>query len=261
MEDLAELLRIRLELAEFKGYLTGDEKKAQSAVERRYNALRNRIVYRLLADQPERGAAEARMREAMAAERPGTPDHLMWVTDDVEADLAAQIEKQGGRKPWLRTLIHRGPLILVALAAIGFVGLRFYLLLPLDAKPDTRDWLQQRAAATQKAIRYGEFTDVRRNRLVAELLGWPTQPTDEEARATSEFVGLVLEARAVLAKDRLICGVPEPSQDLTQVDIALAGSVAKAIRAPDVRWANPPMMTIIPLVARAYPCADARPAT
>jgi hypothetical protein len=256
MEDFGELLRLRLDVEQYHGFLTTSEQKAANEAQGRYARARDAIAYGLLKRHPEPETATAAMRAGMAAERPGTPEHLLWLMDEVEEDLASRLVALGARKPWLRTLIHRGPLIALATAALGYVGLRFYCLLPLDAPPASREGIVQRAAAAPKVLRHARWTDTSRRRFVAEILAWPIQPTDEEQRAAAEFAGLVLGARDEMARAKLICGAPAPSAatSVEEADLDVIDTVAADLRAPGRKWATPPALTVLDPIRKAYPC-------
>jgi len=254
MRDYGELLRRWVEVDRFRGYLTEAEKEARAPAINRYDAQRDAIVHDLLDRTPDPSDALATMRAEIDAERPGTPDELMGVVDQVEAELAARIEALGGRKPWQRRLIRRAPLLVLAVILAAYGGIRVYSSRSVDAPLETRAGIEQRAAAFRKAVRYADWTDTRRRRWVLEVLLWPIAPNDGETRAAAEFAGVVLDGRRALAAGRLACGAPPPGADVTDADIALIGRVAAAALAPATRWATPPIMTLLPPIREAYPC-------
>lgn len=256
MEDVGELLRLRLDVEQYQGVLATSEHKAAKEAQGRYARARDAIAYGLLSRHPRPDAATDAMRAQMAAERPGTPEHLLWLMEEVEEDLASRLAMLGARKPWLRALIHRGPWIALAIVVLGYVGLRFYCLLPLDAPPASREGIVQRAAAVQKVLRHARWTDTSRRRFVAEILAWPIQPTDDEQRAAAEFAGLVLGARDELVRAKLICGAPAPSAaaSVEESDLAFIDTIATDLRAPGRKWATPPALTVLDPIRKAYPC-------
>jgi hypothetical protein len=254
MEDLGDLLRLRLDIEQYQGFLTNNEQAAAKQAQGRYQRARDAIAYGLIRHHPDPDAAITAMRGQMAMERPGTPDHLLWLMDEVEEDLALRVSKLGAQAPWIRTLIHRGPWIALALVAILYVGAHFYFLLPLDAPITTRAGIEQRAAALQKVVRHAGINDVRRHRLIVELLSWPIQPTEKETKAAGDFAGLVFGARDALARAHLICNAPPATNEVTDPDLAFVTSIASEIRAPGTTWATPPAMTLIGPIRKAYPC-------
>jgi len=257
MRDYGELLRTWVELAGYDGYLDTEGQKERNKVQARYNGLRNGIVYDLLRREPDATAAHTAMYRELDAERPGTPDHLLPIVDQVELELAAQIERDGARAPWRRTVAHRAPWIVGAAVLAIYFGIRLYSQTPIDAPLQTRAGIVQRAAAARKTLRHLDLTDTRR-RLVAQFLFWPVAPTDAEEKGAGEFAGLVLSARAMLAEQQQICGAPagEPASPggVTAADLALVGTVAGAVRAPGVRWADPPLLTLLAPIRANYPC-------
>jgi len=256
VRDYGELLRTGVELAGYDGYLDTEGLKERNKVQARYNTLRNAIVYDLLRREPDAAAAHNTMHRELDAERPGTPEGLLAFVDQVETELAAQIERDGARAPWRRTLVHRGPWIVAAVVLAIYFGLRIYSRQPVDAPLQTRAGIVQRAAAAHKALRYADWTDTRRRRWVAELLFWPIAPTDAETKGAGEFAAMVLDGRRFLAEQRLICAPAAPSsaEGITDADLDLVGTVADAVRAPGLRWADPPILTLLAPIRAAYPC-------
>lgn len=223
-------------------------------MEARFNTLRNAIAYDLLAKCEGDAAARDRVASDFAAIRADTDEYLIPVVDHVEAELQSRIEREGSKSPLHRRIIKWTPIALGTLALAIYLAAAVYERIPIDRPLETRAGIEQRAAALRKTMRHAEWTDTRRNRLVVELLFWPISPNDAEQKGASEFVELVLGARAALRDAHTICGAPAADVPVTDADIEFAGRIADDVRGGGLTWKTPAPLTLLAPVRADYPC-------
>jgi hypothetical protein len=85
-------------------------------------------------------------------------------------------------------------------------------------------------------------TRVRRGGWLKGILLWPIEPSETEIRGAAEFVGLVLEGQEYAAGCGSVVGT---GNTLTDGQFSMISDVASYIQREDIRWEEPPPMTIV----------------
>lgn len=256
--DYSELLEYAAGLQAYDGYLDTDGLKQRQAIEAKFATVRNKFVYALLRDggdwQDISRAVSDDLDQIETASDPSWQAPIALVREN----LLTRIEKEGRKKPWLRTAVRWTPAALAVAVAIAFFGIRFASAVDISQSLETRVGLEQRAAATKKVIRYDDWMSsrVRRGGWLKGILLWPIEPSETEIQGAQEFVALTLDGYAALSGEGEICGVlPQGAGDsLSEQQLDLIGDVATFLRDTGTQWEEPPIMTVLEPIRRAFPC-------
>jgi hypothetical protein len=254
--DYRELVNLASELQMFRGYLSPEEEKREVKLRHQFNGARNKLVYALLRDQPDASEASEIISmeiNELTAAQPDWSSTLEYVRDEI----LARVETESTKSPLIRHVIRWTPLVLGAVALITYFAVRLFSAVEVDQPIASREGIEQRAAAFQKAARYDAWmSGVRRRRGMMEILLWPIEPDEAEIRGAQEFVALTADGFQALSAEKMICGGPaEGSNDqLSDQQIELIAVVAEHVRRDGIPWQEPPAMTVLEPIKAAYPC-------
>lgn len=257
--DYDRLLGLAADLDNFQGYLNAEDKKHQVEAEAAYARERDEVVYAILAEKPDLDLVYMRIREDLAQV---AADNPAWgpTSAFVAEDLIEHLTKEARKSPLQRKVVRYFlPALLVA-AVIGYFGLWFYNDLSVDQPIETREGIEQRVAAYEKARRYDDWAgaQVRRGGWLKSILLKPFEPDDQEMEAATDFIGLSLNGLAALTEGGMACGAEGLLQadELNEAHLELVDDVAEKIRAKGVEWQEPPVMTVLPILQARFPCAN-----
>lgn len=173
--------------------------------------------------------------------------------DYTRDNLLFYVDKEADKDPRVRKAIKAAPFVAGALAVIIYLGVRLFSGTPVTASMETRDGILQRAAATEKVIRYDDWmgTRVRRGGWLKGILFWPIEPTEAEIEGAAEFVGLVFEGQQHVKGCGSVTGYGD---SLSDQQIKMVSDVAGYVQRDDVKWENPAVLTILAGLERAGSC-------
>jgi hypothetical protein len=255
--DYADLMNLAVELGDYSGYLDTQGKKRRGELQTKYKGAVRTFVYNLLKDGKSGSDAADAVNADLDEIVEVSSEHWHPVYEEVRGDLLADIERESGKASWQRTLRYWLPFLLASLVAITYGGARLYSATPVSASVETREGLQQRAYALDKVLRYDDWASVenRRGGWFKAILLWPIEPTKAEIDGASELGGVIFEGARRLQELREACNVPVPSgQAIGADEIVLLQRVTAHLRAEQVRWQNPPVMTVLDPIRSAYRC-------
>jgi hypothetical protein len=173
-------------------------------------------------------------------------------------NLIPFITKEAGKSPLTRDIIKWSPVVLAAVGAIAYFGIRFTSGVDVSAPLETKLGLQQRAVAAEKVIQYDDWmgTHVRRGGWIKGLLFWPIEPSESEVKAASEFVSVALEGYDVLTQQSAICGnlMGGSGDQLSGGQIKFVDEIAEKIQEANLSWQEPPVMTVLQPIKEKFPC-------
>lgn len=256
--DYWELLALAAELQGYAGYLDTEDLKQKRKLEERFAAARNKFVYAILRDG---GTADEAVASVSAdLDQIETESDSSWEPSIafLRENLLTRIEKESRKAPWLRTTLRWFPVGLGVAAAIAYFSIRFFSGIEVDQPIESREGLQQRAAAAQKVIRYNDWMSGRSRRggWAKGILLWPIEPSEIEVQAATEFVSVTLDGHRALTEQGQACGnlIPGTQNTLSEQEVRLVGDVATYLRAENVQWRQPPIMTVLDPIRQAFPC-------
>jgi hypothetical protein len=255
--DYHGVMNAAVDLEQFRGFLTVEEEKQQREATGRFNSARNRFVYDALrgGEEPEavKRGVEAEIGAMIAAD-----DYRAATYHFVRDELFARIDREAGKRPWVRSMWRWSPTALGVLLACIYFGVRLASGVTIDQPETSKQGLIQRAAAFEKAATYNEWinTDTRRGGWLKGLLLWPIEPSEAEIKGAREFASLALEGYDVLSERGEICGTlaAGPSDQLSAEQIAFTSDIAEHIQRDGTAWQAPPVMTILQPIRTKYPC-------
>ena len=98
--------------------------------------------------------------------------------DYMQENLIPYLTKEAGRSPRMRKARKAAPFAAAAHVAVIYFGIAKFSGTPDTAAIDTREGIEQRAAATEKVIRYDDWMDtrVRKGGWLKGILLWPIEP-------------------------------------------------------------------------------------
>ncbi len=153
----------------------------------------------------------------------------------------------------MRKAMKVAPFAAAALVAIVYFGIRLFGGVSITNEIQTKEGLQQRAAAFEKATRYDDWmgTRVRNGGWAKGILFWPLKPTDAEIEGAGEFAELVLQGQQY-AKG---CGsVTFSGNTVSEGQIRMINQVADYLQRDDVTWEDPALKTVLTALKNAEAC-------
>lgn len=259
--NLLELVHLASELQWFQGYLTTEDLTRKNEVQARFDKMRNKLAYVLLQNVFNANAAEALVDGEL--DRLETEGDESWseAIQVVRESLRVRLRQQERASPTLRRIFRWAPPALIATLVLAYFGVRLMSAITISEPIESAPGLQQRAAAAKKVLRYdgGMSTQVRKGGWLKGILFWPIEPTEAEIKAAQEFASLVLDGYDRLASDGVVCGLEasRAGSNLTDQEMGLIGNVADHLRADGVRWADPPILTVLEPIRVIYTCEPA----
>ena len=131
--------------------------------------------------------------------------------------------------------------------AATYFAVRLMSATPIDQPLNTREGIQERAAAAVKQVRYQDMmgTRVRRGGWLMGFVFWPIKPTDAEFAGAQEFANLAFEARSIKSKNA-VCDVYYSSSDYTEdEDSIYVKEMALFILRKDAEWPPEPALRFL----------------
>lgn len=250
-DEMLEIAAAVTQLADAEGSLNKREwKKAKEQhdhFEAKFIEVRNKYIDVLLAT-PEGHAKAYELVRASLEEIKTTCDPSWAAAVQYTSDkLLPKLQKESSRDPRTRTAIKAAPWVLGGLAVIAYFGVRFWAATPITHSLETKDGIQERAAALVKLIRYddGMQTHVRKGGWLKGILLWPIEPTEEEIKGAAELAGLEFEAQKI-ASTQFGCQIVYRSQGTPSKDeLKYLKETAEYLRNPTVKWDEKPVFTAI----------------
>ncbi len=263
MDDLLELafgiMQLDAEEASLgKGREWKAAKKQYEAAVEEFNSKRKDYVNSLLVKGEDWSVIPNDVAEQLDGIQAGADASWHPAIQYTRENLLSFLTKEAGRKPVVRDIIKWTPMVLGVAAAIAYFGIRLTSGVEITAPIETKMGIQQRAAATEKVIRYDDWmgTQVRRGGWVKGIMLWPIEPDEAEIKGAGEFVSLALEGYDVLAQKREICGtlIGGYGDKLSKEQISFTGDIAEQMQRDDIKWDTPPVMTVLQPVKAKFPC-------
>jgi hypothetical protein len=250
-DEMLQMAAAITQLADAEGTLDKREwKKAKEqydSLEAKFIEVRNKYVDVLLAT-PE-GHAEAyelvrtNLEEIKAACDPSWGAAVQYTSEK----LLPKLQKEASRDPRTRMAVKAAPWVFGGLAIIAYFGVRFWAATPITHSLETKDGIQERAAALVKLIRYDDWmqTHVRKGGWLKGILLWPIEPTEDEIKGASDLVGLEFAAQKI-ASEQFACQIVYRSQGTPSKDeLDYLKKAAEYLRGPTVKWEERPVFTAI----------------
>jgi hypothetical protein len=173
--------------------------------------------------------------------------------DYTEEKLMPLVIKEAGKSPRMRKARRAAPIVAIAVTLVVYFGIALFSGTPVTKPIETREGIRQRAAATEKVIRYDEWagTRVRKGAWLKAVLLWPIEPDPYEIKGAGEFASLVLEGQRRVPQCELKTGY---DTRLADAQIKLIGEVASIIQSDDLQWEEPSPMTVVSAIEKAESC-------
>lgn len=258
MGELLKLADRIVELDQMESELSGtsDWKVAKAeyeASQRQFETLGDEYIDGLLASDEMRGKAVEDVEVSIAEFREHGDPSWQPALAYFEDNFLPKLRKEAARSPHTRKAIKALPWALGALVVALYFGIRIFSGTPVAAPLESREGLEQRAAATEKVIRYDDWmgTRVRRGGWLKGIMLWPVEPTESEIDGAAEFVALVIEGQGYAGG----CGAVRGSADgLSDAQIDMIGEVAEYVRADSTVWKDPSVETVLDGLEQATRC-------
>lgn len=224
----------------------------------KFAEIRNKYVDFLLVTPHGRSQAyeqtAAKIAELRTRSDPSWNDAINYLSED----LLVHLKREASRDPQLRKAIKAIPWALGGLAVTAYFGLRLFSATPIDYSVETREGIQQRAAAIEKVLRYTDWMDtrVRRGGWLMGILFWPVEPSKSEIEGAAEFAGFAYAAQKISTEDFGCPSIPAGYGDTpSEVELSYLSDMAGIVRRPDLQWADPPVMTMVDAARIARNCS------
>lgn len=223
----------------------------------KFAEIRNKYVDLLLVSQHGRSQAyeqtAAKIAEMRTRSDPSWHDAINYLSEN----LLPHLKKEASRDPQLRKAIKAIPWALGGLAVTAYFGLRLFSATPIDYPVETREGIQQRAAAIEKVLRYDDWMDtrVRRGGAAKGILLWPIEPSESEIEGAAEFAALAYEAQKISTEQFGCPSIPTGYGDTpSEAELGYLSDTAGILRRSDLQWADPPIFTMIDVARTAGNC-------
>ncbi|MBY8824981.1 hypothetical protein [Sphingomonas colocasiae] len=223
-------------------------KEQHDGLEAKFKEVRNKYVDALLGT-PE-GHAEAYELVVDDIEQIKATCDPSWLpaVNYTSDSLLPYLKKESGRNPRTRKAIKSAPWVLAGIGAITYFGIRFWSATPISHTIETKEGIQERAAAIAKLLRYDEWmqTHVRKGGWLKGILFWPIEPNEEEIKGAGEFAGLAYEAQKI-SVERFDClAIPRghgerPSKE----ELDYLQKTAEYLRGSNVKWSATPVFAVV----------------
>ena len=263
MEDLlnlsAEIMRLdAIESSLGKGREWKDAKARYEAAVELFKTRRKEYVDSLLVKGEDWASISNEVASELARiESEADPSWQSAITY-ARDNLLPYLTKEARRSPLMRDLIKWTPVAAGAVAVIAYFTIRLSSGLDVSAPFESQLGLKQRAAATEKVIRYDDWmeTRVRRGRWLKGILLWPIEPTTSEIEGAAEFASISLQGHDALAQRGEICSNLVEGYDakLSDGQIEFIDQMADGIQSDKLQWDSKPMVTVLDQIRAKYPC-------
>lgn len=256
--DLVQVAARIVQLDELEGQVT-DKREWQAgkdeyeALQEHFTKLRAEYVDALLGDDAPSDGVSTEVQGQLNSLRAEADPSWHPAFDYTQENLMPYLTKQAGRSPRFRKAVKAVPFVAAAVAAIIYFGVALFSGTPVTEPIETRKGIEQRAAATEKVIRYDDWmhTRVRRGGWLKGIMLWPIEPNPFEVKGAGEFVGLVLEGQQYAKGCGSVVGY---GNSLTDDQIRMVGEVADFIQRDDLQWKEPAPMTVVAVLDSVKPC-------
>ncbi len=227
------------------------------ALHTKFKEVRNKYVDFLLGTPQGRIDAYDQAAAKIAAMRANSDPSWHDAIDYLSENLLPHLKKEASRDPQLRKAIKAIPWVLGGITVIAYFGIRLFSATPIDHVVETREGIQERAAAIEKLLRYDDWMDthVRRGGWVKGILLWPIEPTEAEISGAAEFAALAYEAQEISAEQFGCRSIPASYGDTpSEAEVKYLADTAGILRRSDLDWADPPIFTMIDAARIAGNC-------
>lgn len=149
------------------------------------------------------------------------------------------------------------PWVLGGIAITAYFGMRLFSATPIDYSVESREGIQERAAAIEKLLRYDDWMDtrVRRGGWLKGILLWPIEPSESEIEGAAEFAALAYEAHNKSIEQFGCPSIPTGYGDTpSEAELSYLSDMAGILRRSDLQWADPPIFTMIDAARIAGNC-------
>lgn len=251
-DQLLDLAAKIVALADAESTLNKREWKAakeqHDSLEAKFGEVRNKYVDVLLGTPDSHDQVYDSVAANIAELRANCDPSWISTVDFVSDKLLPHLQKEAGRDPRVRTAIKAMPWALGGIALIAYFAIRFLSATPINHAFETKEGIQERAAAVEKLLRYDDWMDthVRKGGGLKGILMWPIEPTEVEIKGASEFVALAYEAQQVSVEQFNCPAIPrgygnKPSKE----ELNYLSETAGYFRAPNIQWKKPPVVTVV----------------
>ncbi|HZV17586.1 MAG TPA: hypothetical protein VFF84_02725 [Sphingobium sp.] len=220
-------------------------KEQHDSLEAKFKEIRNKYVDVLLDTSEGHDQAYDLVAADIAAIRANCDPSWNPAVNYVSDNLLSHLQKEAARDPGVRKAIKVMPWVLAGFGVTAYFAIRFLSATPINHAIDTREGIQERAAAVGKLLRYDEWMDthVRKGGWIKGILLWPIQPTDAEIEGASEFAALAYEAQQLSVEQ---FGCPSLNRGYgnkpSKEELDYISEAADYLRRPNIQWKNPPVL-------------------
>lgn len=182
-----------------------------------------------------------------------------WIpaVDYTANSLLPYLKKEADRDPRLRKAIKVAPWVLAGIVAIAYFSIRFWSAAPIIHSVETKEGIQERAAAIVKLLRYDDWmqTHVRKGGWLKGIMFWPIEPNEKEVEGAGEFASVAYKAHLISA-ERFGCPViprgygAAPSEE----ELEYLRQMAEYLRSPNIKWNTSPVATTVDAARAVNKC-------
>lgn len=258
LQELFEIAARIVQLGELEDDITDQRewkaaKREWEALHERFNELRAEYVDALLGGDASSDDVPNNVQNELHLLREEADPSWHSAIDYTQDHLMPYLTKEAGKSPWMRKYIKAGPWVAAAFVAIVYFGIAIFSGTPITQSLETREGIEQRAAAAKKVIRYDDVmnTRVRRGGWIKGILFWPIEPNATEIKGAGEFVGLVLAAQQYATGCGSVVGYGDT---LTTEQLEMIGKVADIIQRDELQWEDPAPVTMVAALETVKPC-------
>jgi hypothetical protein len=251
-DELLELASAIVSLADMENQLDKREwKKAKAqhdALETKFKEVGSKYVDDLLAPPEGRGQAYDLVAADLTDLREKCDPSWIPAVDYVSEKLLPYLHKEAGRDPRLRKVIKALPWLLGGVALVAYFSISFFSATPINHALETKEGIQERAAAIEKLLQYDDWMDthVRKGGWLKGILLWPIEPTEAEIKGASEFASLAHEAHRISVA-QFNCSALDPGygDKPSTGELKYLSETADYLRAPQTQWKTPAVITVV----------------
>lgn len=247
---IVQLDQLESELTDKREWQAG--KDEWEALQEHFNKLRAEYVDALLGDDAASDVVDDVQGQLTSLREESDPSWHSAI-DYTQENLLPYLTKEAGRSPRMRKARKAAPFVAAALVAVVYFGVAIFSRTPITQAIETRQGLQQRAAAVEKVVRYDDWmaTRVRKGGWLKGILFWPIEPNESEIKGAAEFVGLVIEGQRYAKGCGSVVGY---GNSLTDEQIKMVSDVADFIQRDDLRWEEPAPLMVVAGLESADKC-------
>ncbi len=262
IEQLLDLAAGIVALENAEGSLNKRElksaKERHDVLEAKFTEVRNKYVDLLLGTLEGHDLSYDLVAGEIAKIRVGCDPSWNPAIEYVSSNLLPYLQKEASRDPRVRKMIKAAPWIIGVIAIIAYFGIRLLSATSINHTLETKEGIQERAAAVEKLLRYDDWMDthVRKGGWIKGILMWPIKPTEAEIKGASEFAALAYEAQQVNF-ERINCPtIPGGGVDTaSKEEIDYLAKVAEYLLGPHIQWQEPPVVTVLDAAKVAGKCS------